>query len=142
MGVKVCGRCGKPYRTPGHCTRCEKARAAQKARPAPSRSKRTKAQEGNRREKNPWRTHYKSAEYRRARQVALTRTNGCCAVSGVRIADVVGGKWVMRGNGGIHHVVPLSRGGTDSPDNLVPLETSVHNRIDAELRARMKRAGA
>lgn len=142
MGVKVCGRCGKPYRTPGHCPRCEKARAAQKARPATSRSKRTKAQEGKRREKNPWRTHYQSAEYRRARQVALTRTNGCCAVSGVRIADVVGGKWVMRGNGGIHHVVPLSRGGTDSPDNLVPLETSVHNRIDAELRAKMKRAGA
>lgn len=136
MGVKVCGRCGKPYRTPGHCPRCEKTR------PAPSRSKRTKAQEGKRREKNPWRSHYQSAEYRRARQVALTRTNGCCAVSGVRIADVVGGKWVMRGNGGIHHVVPLSRGGTDSPDNLVPLETSVHNRIDAELRARMKRAGA
>lgn len=142
MGVKVCGRCGKPYRTPGHCPRCENAMAAQKARPAPSRSKRTKAQEGKRREKNPWRTHYHSAEYRRARQVALTRTNGCCAVSGVRIADVVGGKWVMRGNGGIHHVVPLSRGGTDSPDNLVPLETSVHNRIDAELRARMKKAGA
>lgn len=142
MGVKVCHRCGKPYRTPGHCPRCEKARAAQRARPATSRSKRTKAQEGKRREKNPWRTHYQSAEYRRARQVALTRTNGCCAVSGVRIADVVGGKWVMRGNGGIHHVVPLSRGGTDSPDNLVPLETSVHNRIDAELRARMKKAGA
>lgn len=136
MGVKVCPRCGKPYRTPGHCPRCKKAR------PATSRSKRTKAQEGKRREKNPWRAHYQSAEYRRARQVALTRTNGCCAVSGVRIADVVGGKWVMRGNGGIHHVVPLSRGGTDSPDNLVPLETSVHNRIDAELRARMKKAGA
>ena len=136
MGVKVCPRCGKPYRTPGHCPRCEKARTA------PSRSKRTKAQEDKRREKNPWRTHYQSAEYRRARQVALTRTNGCCAVSGVKIADVVGGKWVMRGNGGIHHVVPLSRGGTDSPDNLVPLETSVHNRIDAELRARMKNAGA
>lgn len=142
MGVKVCGRCGKPYRTPGHCPRCEKTRAAQRARPAPSRSKRTKAQEGKRREKNPWRTHYQSAEYRRARQVALTRTNGRCAVSGVRIADVVGGKWVMRGNGGIHHIVPLSRGGTDSPDNLVPLETSVHNRIDAELRASMKRSGA
>lgn len=136
MGVKVCPRCGKPYRAPGHCPRCGKAR------PAPSRSKRTKAQEGKRREKNPWRAHYQSAEYRRARQVALTRTNGCCAISGVRIADVVGGKWVMRGNGGIHHVVPLSRGGTDSPDNLVPLETSVHNRIDAELRARMKKAGA
>lgn len=77
MGVKVCPRCGKPYRTPGHCPRCEKAR------PAPSRSKRTKAQEGKRREKNPWRSHYQSAEYRRARQVALTRTNGCCAISGV-----------------------------------------------------------
>ena len=136
MGVKVCPRCGKPYRTPGHCPRCGKAR------PAPSRSKRTKAQESKRREKNPWRSHYRSAEYRRARQIALTRTNGCCAVSGVRIADVVGGKWVMRGNGGIHHVVPLSRGGTDSPDNLVPLETGVHNRIDAELRARMKKGGA
>ncbi len=142
MGVKVCPRCGKPYRTPGHCPKCEKARAAQNVKAMPSKSKRTKAQECKRREKNPWRTHYQSAEYRRARQVALTRTNGCCAVSGVRIADVVGGKWVMRGNGGIHHVVPLSRGGTDSPDNLVPLETSVHNRIDAELRAMMKKAGA
>lgn len=142
MGVKVCPRCGKPYRTPGHCPRCGKARPERGAGHAPSRSKRTKAQESKRQDENPWRSHYRSAEYRRARQVALTRTNGCCAVSGVRIADVVGGKWVMRGNGGIHHVVPLSRGGTDSPDNLVPLETSVHNRIDAELRARMKKAGA
>lgn len=32
----------------------------------------------------------------------------------------------------------LSHDGTDSPNNFVLLETSVHNRIDVELRARMK----
>lgn len=131
MGLKMCPHCGKPYKTPGSCHRC-------KTQKSPSRSRRTKTQESKRKDSNPWRGHYSSAEYRKARQVALTRTNGCCAVSGVRIADVIDGKWVMRKNGGIHHIVPLSRGGTDSPDNLVPLETSVHNRIDAELRRRFK----
>lgn len=120
---RICPKCGKVVS--GSCPRC---------RP---RSKRTPAQERERKKANPWRTHYRSKAYKDACQIALSRTDGRCAVSGVRIADYRGGRWVLRRNGGIHHVVPLSRGGTDSPDNLMPLEVSVHNRIDAELRRRL-----
>lgn len=118
----LCPVCGKPR--PCGCKR--------------SRSKRTPEQERARKQANPWRSQYKAKAYKRACQVALSRTGGRCAVSGQRIADYRGGRWAMRPCGGIHHKVPLSQGGSNSPDNLVPLHVSVHNKIDAELR-RMRR---
>lgn len=131
MRSRVCPRCGAVF-SGKSCPRCAKTKAK-------SHWTRNREQEAARKQQNPWRTSYGSTEYRNARQVALERTGGRCAVSGVRIADKVNGKWVMRKNGGVHHVVPLSQGGTNAPSNLVPLETSVHNRIDAE--ERRKRAG-
>lgn len=129
MGNRMCPRCGKPYPKGGTCPRCATARAP---------SRRTKAQEGARKESNPWRSRYRSVAYTKGRQAALARTGGRCAVSGVQIADWRDGRWVMRKNGGIHHIVPLSKGGTDDPSNLVPLEVGVHNRVDAELRRRAR----
>lgn len=122
--MRICPKCGKVVS--GSCPRCR------------SRSKRTPAQERERKKTNPWRSHYQSKEYRDARQVALSRTDGRCAVSGVRIADYRNGQWVLRKNGSVHHIVPLSQGGRDTPDNLLPLSVSVHNRIDAERRRRQR----
>lgn len=125
MAKVMCPRCGKPHGKGERCT-CSSANP---------RWRRSAEQERGRKSSNPWRSGYSSTEYRKARQAVLEATGGRCAISGVRIADKVGGKWVMRGNGGVHHKVPLSMGGTNSPGNLIPLETSIHNRMDAERRS-------
>lgn len=126
MRYRICPTCGKPHPVGEPCP----------MRKRQSGSKRTREQERGRKGKNPWRTEYSSAEYQRARQAVLDATDGRCAVSGVRIAERRAGRWVMLGNGGIHHKVPLSQGGTNDVSNLIPLETGVHNRIEAERRRR------
>lgn len=124
MRYRMCAKCGRPHAVGERCP----------MRAASSGSKRTREQERGRKAANPWRRSYSSAEYQRARQAALDATDGRCAVSGVRIAEKRGGRWVMLGNGGVHHKVPLSQGGTNDASNLVPLETGVHNRVDAARR--------
>lgn len=126
MRSRICPRCGRPYKG-ARCPTC-----------APSTSSgggaRTREQEQARKAQNPWRSQYGSSEYQKARQVVLERQNGLCAVSGVRIADKRDGRWVMRSNGGVHHIVPLSEGGSNDPPNLVALDVKAHNRIDSERR--------
>lgn len=129
MARRICPRCGRVVEGTCKCM----SRSAVKSPIKPD-----KRSESERREANPWRSHYRSAKYKRACQIALARTQGRCAVSGVQIADLRGGRWVMRPCGGIHHKVPLSQGGTDDPSNLVPLHVSVHNKVDAELRRKRK----
>lgn len=128
MARRICPRCGKVV--DGRCD-CMSRSAAK-----PKRIQRDVRREADRAKANPWRAHYRSRKYKQACQVALSRTGGKCAVSGAQIADYRGGRWVMRECGGIHHRVPLSQGGTDDPENLVPLHVSVHNQVDAELRRR------
>ena len=41
---------------------------------------------------------------------------------------------MRRGAGGVHHVRPLSGGGGNGAENLVPLCSRCHNRADAERR--------
>ena len=122
----LCPRCG--FALPGGlpCPRCGHG--------SRKRSRRTPEQERARKQSNPWRSRYSSAEYKRNCQRALDATGGRCAVSGIRIADMRDGRWVMRPNGGVHHKVPLSRGGTDDVSNLMPLDVKVHNMIDAQRR--------
>lgn len=130
MPARLCQRCGKPIKQSGPCPRCGYG----KRRP----SKRTVEQERERKAKNPWRSQYASKAYKEACQKVLSRSNGCCEVSGIRIAYYVGGRWKMRPNGGIHHKVPLSQGGTNSVENLMALDVHVHNMIDAQLRRNRK----
>lgn len=133
MRTVLCPTCGKPHAKGEMCPRC-------KAAPNSTRGggKRSKEAERSRKTANPWRSEYSTKAYRSARQAVLERTGGRCAVSGAMIADKVNGRWVMRGNGGVHHIVPLSQGGSNEPSNLVPLETGVHNRIEAERRRRCR----
>lgn len=107
-------------------------------KPAPRKPyRRTPDQERERKTSNPWRSHYSSRLYRENCQRVLDRYDGCCAVSGVRIAVKVKGRWKMLpGKGGIHHIKALSEGGTDDVLNLIPLSVRAHNRIDAERRRR------
>lgn len=121
---RMCPRCGKPY--PGaSCPRCK---ASEK------HGRRTREQEEARKEANPWRREYSSAEYRRARQIALSETQGRCAICG-RVVARFSGRWSMLpGAGGVHHVRPLSGGGGNSADNLVPLCSRCHNQVDATRR--------
>lgn len=120
----LCPSCGRPKPSGGPCPRCGRG----------AKSRRTPEQERARKQANPWRSNYSSAEYKHNCQKALAETGGRCAVSGIKIADYKGGRWVMRPNGGIHHKVPLSGGGTNDPSNLIPLDVKVHNMLDAQRR--------
>lgn len=127
---RLCPTCGKPVEAGRACPRCSRPRD-----PRRSHGSRTREREAARMAENPWRRSYGSAEYRRARELALSRTDGRCAACGARIADRRGGRWVMRiGAGGVHHVRPLSGGGGNGAENLVPLCSRCHNRADAERR--------
>lgn len=126
MAKVMCPRCGKPH---AKGERCPKAPDVKRRHGA-----RTADQERGRKTANPWRSEYSSAQYLKARQAALARTGGRCAVTGEVIADMRNGRWVMRGNGGVHHIVPLSSGGSNDPSNLVPMCTSAHNKADAARR--------
>lgn len=125
MPGRLCSRCGRPVPEGKSCPRCGSARSA---------SRRTKDAERARKSENPWRSEYGSAEYQRNRQIALDKTDGRCAVSGIRIADKRNGRWVMRQNGGVHHIVALSEGGDNSVGNLLPLDVRVHAQIEARRR--------
>lgn len=129
MRTRLCPRCGKPVPIGKPCPRCNGAKRAH--------GKRTKEQEAARKDENPWRGSYSSGKYRRARQLVIERQQGRCAVCGRVVATMAGGKWHVKG-GGVHHIVPLSEGGANAPENLVLLCTKDHNRIDA-LRRRNER---
>ena len=127
MRSYVCPRCGRPVPKGRVCPRCAALRGH-------SRTARTPSQEAARRDENPWRPAYSSAAYRRARQLAIARTGGRCAVCGLPVAELRGGTWRVGRYGGVHHVVPLSRGGSNDESNLVLLCARHHNQIDAERR--------
>lgn len=126
MRTRLCPHCGKPVPIGQPCPRCCSA--------SRRHGTRSREQEGRRADENPWRSGYSSAEYRRARQEVIERQQGRCAACGRVVAVRMGRQWHTRG-GGVHHLVALSEGGTNSPENLVLLCTRCHNRIDAERRS-------
>lgn len=129
MPSRMCPTCGKPYRG-SVCPRCRKDASGSQRK----HGTRSKEAEKVRKDANPWRSEYGRAEYRKARQIAIQRTNGRCAVTGTKCAVYRDGEWKVLPNGGVHHIVPLSQGGGNDPDNLVLLCTAAHNKIDAARR--------
>lgn len=128
---RLCPKCGRPVPVGQQCPRCSKAPQGKR----PSHGSRTREQEASRKTANPWRSQYATSAYQRARQAALASTGGRCAICGRQIAQTRDGRWVMgRGAGGVHHVRALSQGGGNGPNNLVPLCSACHNRVDAERR--------
>lgn len=135
MAVRLCPTCGKPVKQGEKCLRCDKPICKRK-----NHGTKTPEQERRRVQSEPWREHYKSPEYKRARQAVIARQMGCCARCGVPVAhlDLQGGGWRTGRYGGVHHKVALSEGGTDDVSNLVLLCVKCHNEIDAQRRARSR----
>lgn len=127
MRTRMCPRCGKPVPIGQLCPRCGDLRDNR------SHGTRSREQERSRKTDNPWRTGYSSAEYQHSRQIVIERQQGRCASCGRVVAVRMGRQWHVRG-GGVHHMVPISMGGDNSPDNLMLLCTKCHNRIDADRR--------
>ena len=86
----------------------------------------------------PWRSTGYGRAYRAARQAVIERQRGRCAVTGKKVAEKRGGTWrITEPGAGVHHRVPLSDGGDESPANLVLLSARAHALADAERRRRI-----
>lgn len=103
------------------CRRIVPARQVCECRP-----KRQHKPEALRRETEPHRAEYQTAEYQRDRQRVLEQQQGRCATCHAVIADKVDGRWVTRPGGGTHHI------GKDYVNRvLVGLCRRCHSRADA-----------
>lgn len=98
-------------------------------RPRPKR----KPTEGDatRQRREPWRSAYGGGEYQAARQQAIARTGGRCAVCGCLCARHDGSRWLTAGMGGeVHHRKALCEGGGNDAGNLMLVCKSCHKRLD------------
>lgn len=123
---RICARCGALIRE-GERHVCP-MRAARKQKPG--KHTRTKEEEAARAKSEPFREGY-GAGWRSARKACIARTGGACAVCGraVYVSDNRGGwRKVRRDFGGVHHLRPLSAGGTNDQSNLVVLCAECHGR--------------
>lgn len=71
-----------------------------------------------------WRKGY-DWQYQQARQQAIERDQGCCQICGLKVAVKRDGKWRMFG-GETDHIIPLSQGGTNQPENIQTLCKECH----------------
>lgn len=81
----------------------------------------------------PWRASGYDAAYRAARQQVIERAGGRCERCGVKVARKSGGRWIAEG-GEVHHLIPLSDGGSSSLSNLAFLCIHCHRLLDAARR--------
>lgn len=128
MSKYLCPKCGKPTERGLACPRCKQVTAKR------SHGTKTAAQERQREQSEAWRREYRSSEYQKARQFAISKSLGRCAQCGLPVANFKGGKWYTGKYGGVHHIKALSQGGTNDPANLVLLCVQCHNTIDAQRR--------
>lgn len=119
---RVCARCGALVRE-GERHVCPLARKR-----APGAHARTRDEERERDRREPYREGYRRG-WAEARRRCIERSGGACAVCGtaVYVRDPQGG-WRKRRRdfGAVHHVRPLSAGGTDDQSNLVVLCARCH----------------
>lgn len=108
---RLCPRCGSPMPAGWPCPKCGK-----EAR-------------GPDRRNQPYRRGYRDPAYEAMRQRVISRQRGRCASCGKVCAELSGGRWRTGGLGGqVHHIVPLSRGGTNSDTNAALLCEACHRR--------------
>lgn len=115
---RVCPACGRAIPR-GTLHRCPNASA-------PSRDG---ARERERRGRESWRASYTSRAYESARKAALERSHGLCEACGTPVfgrRGRDGWRRLSRDFGATHHVVPLSRGGSNEASNVVVLCARCH----------------
>lgn len=123
MPKVFCPHCGG-LKDPGKRCDCQ---------PAPKR--RTTPGDASRNLREPWRVDYSSAEYRKARQVAIERSNGHCVDCGVLCAEKIGGVWkTQRFGGEVDHEAMLRNGATSDPSGLALRCRKCHRGADAQRR--------
>lgn len=117
-----CPYCGRVVQAGQRCV-CRKAK-----RKATSGDK-------TRQTREPWRKHYTSPAYLKARQIAIERACGRCVDCGKVCATKRNGHWYTADLGGeTDHIQALCDGGTDSADNLALRCKSCHGKRDANRR--------
>ena len=134
------GKSKRPTFCP-HCGSVVPAGQRCNCRPRPKR----KPTQGDltRSEREPWRTRYAKAGYRKARQVAIGNQRGRCFDCGKVCAQWDGTEWRTAELGGeVDHVKPLCEGGTDEPGNLRLRCKSCHGKVEAKRRARRSMLGS
>lgn len=116
----VCGRAG--------CTAHLRSVQRRKRKP------RTGEQEQTRKDKEPWRSKYRDKGYQRARQRAIRRYAGKCAICGCQaFRRNSAGAWVQLLPGaGVHHVRKLSQGGEAVQEDMIPVCAPCHAQLDRE----------
>lgn len=122
--LRYCPHCGRAF----DGARCP---CRPRAKRKPTEGDKTRSQ------REPWRSEYGTAAYRRARQQAIARTQGRCADCGRACAEYRDGRWYTAGMGGeVDHVRALCEGGTNDAGNLELRCKSCHKRRDDARRAR------
>lgn len=131
---KVCSWCGKaiPRGTVHSCPR----------RPKREKDSRDARRADLRRSNETWRKEYGEA-YKRVRDAQIRAAGGKCEACGqvVFVSTVRGWKKLNRDFGATHHLVPLSAGGTNAPENIAVLcarcHGIAHSRAFADARKRL-----
>ncbi len=103
---RLCPRCGTLVPAGGACPKCGRAKR------------------GPDRREQPYRRGYRDPAYEAMRQRVIARQRGRCACAscGKVCAELSGGRWrTGRLGGQVHHIVPLSRGGSNQDTNAVLL---------------------
>ena len=112
MPSRRCLDCRKRTDNGSRCADCERTKRRKKRRAGYARGQRAGS----------------TREWRRTRQTVLAATGGYCAQGCGRLAVEV------------HHIIPRSKGGPDTPENALPLCRDCHAQITAaENRARNAR---
>ena len=122
-------------RTRSFCPYCHGIVPAGRRCPCRKAKRKPTPGDADRRQREPWRGNYSTAEYRRNRQAAIERTQGRCTDCGCTCAEKRDGVWRTAGLGGeVDHLVALEDGGGNEPSNLALRCKSCHANRDAARR--------